>query len=571
MKKFISICISLLMTVSIAFYMPASASADETTAFKIKIVHTNDIHARITENAQSGIIGAEKLASIIEAYSEDADIDLVLDSGDTFHGQSIATLVQGESVAKLLAACGYDAMTPGNHDWNYGKDRLCELADIAELKMLAGNVVNEDGSRFFSDEFYIEEVTKNGNTLKVGIFGVIDPQIYSSTAPSNVAGLTFGDSVEYSKKAASELKDQGCDIIIALSHTYDPEELAAKVNGVDLWLCGHEHIDIDSTVTTPDGSKAFVVEGGYYMNHIGLIELDCEIDGDGNISELKFNNTVLDYEKASSYENNSTVTALLEEINVQQGIILNRKVGSSPVLLEGTWENLRIDETNLGKAVTSAYILVTGADIAFENAGGIRASIEAGDVTYGDIISVSPYGNYIVTKQISGAQLKEILEISIDIQLQSIAANDSGDYNAWPQSSGSYLQTGGMTVTYNPALEKGKRVISVKIGKESLDKNKMYTVATNNYIAVSSDYPQLANASKTGEFCACDEALIKFFEQSDDIIAASVAERGMLTTNRESNTSPYTIFMIKKIFVALALAAIVVLLIVKYCKKKRAV
>ena len=91
-----------------------------------------------------------------------------------------------------------------------------------------------------------------------------------------------------------------------------------------------------------------------------------------------------------------------------------------------------------------------GKDVAFENAGGIRASISEGDVTYGDIISVSPYGNYIVTKQVTGKQLKEILETALDIQMQCIAADESGDYDAWPQSSVSYLQTGGMTVVYDP-------------------------------------------------------------------------------------------------------------------------
>ncbi len=528
MKKIASLCTGLAVLLCAAFSVSFTAAAEDTADFQIRIVHTNDIHARIIENSDGGIIGMERLAGIIDEYNGGADIGLVLDSGDMFHGQSVATLVEGESVAELMKVCGYDAMTAGNHDWSYGKDRLTELADIADAKMLTGNVVDESGSPFFKDEFYTEEITKDGKTLKVGIFGVIDPKIYSSTAPSNVEGLTFTDSAEYARNAASALREQDCDVVIVLSHTYDPAGLAEQVDGVDLWLCGHEHIDLDTTVTTPNGSTAFVVEDGYYLYEIGLIQLDCTLDESGALVSFDYSRTAVDCEAASAYEKNAAASALLDEINAEQSVILGQTVGYSPAELDGVWEHLRIGETNLGRAITAAYLNETGADAAFENAGGIRASISEGDVTYGDIIGVSPYGNYIVTKQVTGAQLKEILETSIDIQLQCIVANNSGEYDAWPQSSGSYLQTGGMTVVYDPAQEYGSRVVSVEVGESPLENDRLYTIATNNYVAVSRYYPALAEAEETGEFCACDEALIEFFRQDGSVIEAAVSKQGMI-------------------------------------------
>ena len=119
---------------------------------------------------------------------------------------------------------------------------------------------------------------------------------------------------------------------------------------------------------------------------------------------------------------------------------LNRVIGTSPVELDGVWEHIRIGQTNLGNVITDAYLLATGADIAFENAGGIRASIAAGTVTYGDVINVSPYGNYVVTKKLTGAQIKEMLESSLTIQKNCIVANDSGEWDAWPNDSGSYCR-----------------------------------------------------------------------------------------------------------------------------------
>ncbi|MCI7691335.1 MAG: bifunctional metallophosphatase/5'-nucleotidase [Oscillospiraceae bacterium] len=536
MKKLTSFFTAVTVLIGLNLSMPITAGADDSADFQIRIVHTNDIHARVIENEKSSIIGVERLGDIIDKYTDGADIGLVLDSGDTFHGQSVATLVQGSSIAELMQSCGYDAMTAGNHDWSYGKDRLKELADIAETKMLTGNVVDENGKPFFRDEFYTEEITKDDKTLKVGVFGVIDPKIYSSTAPSNVEGLTFTDPVEFANKAAKALKDKGCDVVIALSHTYDPAGLAAQVDGVDLWLCGHEHIGLDTTVTTPDGSTAYVVENGYYLYQVGLIELNCALDENGELISLSFNRNALGYKEAAEYEKKAEVTALLDKINSEQSVILNKTVGSSPAELDGVWEHLRIDETNLGRAVTAAYLKATGADVAFENAGGIRASVKKGEVTYGDIIGVSPYGNYIVTKKVTGKQLKEILETSLDIQMQCIEAYERGDNDAWPQSSGSYLQTGGMTVVYDPAQEYGSRVISVEVGESPLDEDRLYTVATNNYAATSKYYPQLAEAEEVGEFCACDEALIEFFKQDSSVIEAAVNRQGMTAAPQDDST-----------------------------------
>lgn len=536
-KRIISVLLGAMLAVSTT--VCAYAQEDTTTDFCIKIVHTNDIHARVEENAGSGIIGMPKLKSVIDDFTDDSDMDLVLDSGDLFHGQSIATLVKGESVAELVKACGYDAMTAGNHDWNYGKDRLKELAKIADVEMLTGNVVEENGEQFFDNQYYFETAEKNGQELKVGIFGVIDPDIYSKTSQTNVEGLTFTDSVEYAKAASSELEQMGCDVVIALTHTYNPTELASSVDGVDLWLAGHEHIDISTEVTTPDGSKSYVVESGYYLYEAGLIDLDCSLDSDGEITDIRINADKTDYSAAGSLSDNAEVRSVLDNIKAEQSVILNNVVGTSPADLDGVWENLRIDETNLGRAVTDAYLLETGADIAFENAGGIRASVKKGDVTYSDIIGISPFGNYIVTKQITGKQLKEILETSIEIQKNSIVAYESGEYDAWPTNSGSYLQTGGISVEYNLDLEYGSRVISVKVGDEKLDDEKLYTVATNNFVAVSECYPQLANAEEAGEFSACDEALIKYFSQSEDIILNSVTTPRMIKTSAtEPETNP---------------------------------
>lgn len=530
----------LLLTFGIVFglfgAMPVQAqdgNASGSTIFDVKIVHTNDIHARVEEDDYNQVIGMDRLSGIAQTFTEGADGSLMLDSGDTFHGQPIATLVKGESVAKLMKACGYDAMTTGNHDWSYGKERLKELGGIANVKILSGNIKNADGTSFFDTDELVKEITKNGKTLKIGVFGVSDPEMKNKTTPSNVEGLDFQDAVDYAKREAATLKAEGCDVVIALSHTLDPKNVAAQVDGVDLWLCGHEHIELSESVTTPDGSKTYVSESGHYLNSVGLIDLNCTMDEDGSV-HVDYEKTSVDYEEAQKYPKDASVTAVLDTIKAENETALNRVIGTSPVELDGVWEHIRIGQTNLGNVITDAYLLATGADIAFENAGGIRASIAAGTVTYGDVINVSPYGNYVVTKKLTGAQIKEMLESSLTIQKNCIVANDSGEWDAWPNDSGSYLQVGGIVVRFDPAQPAGARVLSVQKDGQELDDTKEYTVAVNNYLAGSDSYPQLANAAEIGEYSCCEELLIQFFEQGSDAVTASAAKQNMIQTTKET-------------------------------------
>ena len=530
----------LLLTFGIVFglfgAMPVQAqdgNASGSTIFDVKIVHTNDIHARVEEDDYNQVIGMDRLSGIAQTFTEGADGSLMLDSGDTFHGQPIATLVKGESVAKLMKACGYDAMTTGNHDWSYGKDRLKELGGIANVKILSGNIKNADGTSFFDTDELVKEIIKNGKTLKIGVFGVSDPEMKNKTTPSNVEGLDFQDAVDYAKREAATLKAEGCDVVIALSHTLDPKNVAAQVDDVDLWLCGHEHIELSESVTTPDGSKTYVSESGHYLNSVGLINLNCTMDEDGSV-HVDYEKTSVDYEEAQNYPKDASVTDVLDTIKAENETALNRVIGTSPVELDGVWEHIRIGQTNLGNVITDAYLLATGADIAFENAGGIRASIAAGTVTYGDVINVSPYGNYVVTKKLTGAQIKEMLESSLTIQKNCIVANDSGEWDAWPNDSGSYLQVGGIIVRFDPAQPAGARVLSVQKDGQELDDTKEYTVAVNNYLAGSDSYPQLANAAEIGEYSCCEELLIQFFEQGSDAVTASAAKQNMIQTTKET-------------------------------------
>ncbi len=512
--------------------LPISVQAETDRSFQVSILHTNDIHGRVESNDGSQILGLERVRTLkLQKESEvGKDEVLLLDAGDYYHGQSVATLDKGASVAALLKATGYDAMTAGNHDWNYGKDRLKELEQLSGVPVVTGNVVNQDDNAFFDQKYFIQEVkNESGESMKIGVFGVIDPAIYHSTAPANVEGLTFTDMENYAKKAVGELKAEGCQVIVALAHCIDPAALAAKVDDVDLWVAGHEHSSINKEVTTPDGDKTLVVETGYYLWTIGNVDLECTLTEGGEVESLTLEEKMISYNEGTAIEKDAEITQLFQDIKAEQEPILAKEVAVISEDLEGGWEAVRIGETTLGRAITHGYLKATGADVAFENAGGIRASIKAGSVTYGDVLNVAPYGNYVVTLKLTGAELLSMMETSLDIMQANIASNEAGEYDGWVDNSGSVYQLSGMKIKYDPTQEKGSRIQESEIGGEPLDEEKEYVVAMNNYMATNVwDYPELEGKAALNEYGACEDILAEYLAAAGEELAADIHEENLI-------------------------------------------
>ena len=255
MKKLWSIVLCLAL-ICMPFGISAAEPLDDVV---ITIAHTNDIHARNSYDEYNRTIGFPKMKTILNNIGA----DLVLDAGDLFHGQAFATVENGESIARLVNAVGYDAMTPGNHDWNYGQEQLLKLEQIAGIPVMAGNVVKNSNEKFFNTDYMVKDV----DGVKVGVFGVIDPMVYSSTNPALMQGIKYTDMYEYANRIVDELKPQ-CDVIVCLSHMVDHETFAKQVQDVDLLICGHLHVEMSEQV-----GDTLIVETGEYMHNLSLIHI----------------------------------------------------------------------------------------------------------------------------------------------------------------------------------------------------------------------------------------------------------------------------------------------------------
>lgn len=512
-KKFGCVLLSAIMLSGISV---CAVSAEEKST-EIHIVHTNDIHGYY-KSTSGGQIGFDAVKTI--ADKENAD--LILDAGDTFHGQSFATVEEGKSIAELMDAVGYDAMTPGNHDWSYSADRLRELDRESSFTILASNVADTNGNRYFDNNFYIKNVTADdGTKVRVGVFGVIDEDFYTSTSAKNVENVRFENSAETATAYANFLRDdENCDIILALTHNANPEKFIAETSGIDAVIAGHQHILIDKYCTDSDGKSVKLVEANCFFKNVGVLTLTYSNEK-GVTDAVEKTYSSADTQGMSDEKIASDISA----IEKREQSVLSEVIGESSREYAYSWEELRTSEQEIGRIVTAAYLDFTGADVAMENAGGIRSGIPKGNVTYSDLISISPYGNVLVEKELTGQQIIDILEFSVDLMkknnavydLQKQAIKDGEDpyQYSWPDNSGSVMQFSGLSAVYDYSKPYGSRVSDVKIGGKAIDTLKTYRVVSNNYAFDSSDYGDVASLPTVKEYTTCEQILRDYIGKGD--------------------------------------------------------
>lgn len=559
----------------------------------VTVMHTNDIHGsyKYSYNASkgTGTIGFDGLAVLYSAQSNAPDF--LLDVGDTFHGQSFATMSEGKSIAELMDtfyANGYDATTPGNHDWSYGADKLRTMTGYSTtgtpFAMLCANAKSTSGVWSSSITKTLNRTWKDGEgsptfnyKIKVGVVGAMDESLGSSLRADLVAGTSFSGAADAINAEAKRLReDEGCNVIVCIAHTLNAKTFAAKLVGVDTLVAGHEHINLDENVTGADGKPVRVVEAGSAFAEVGLLSIPYEYDTRGTETTNDDMVTVSAGDSDEKLYTAKDVDDLLADPNNQNILdeVRNNKIKplddafeseSNKVLgtsstnyfygedAAGThgWEMVRTTDLRpskegdttkaqtIGHVICSSYLSLTGADpgltsadLAIENAGGIRGGIAAGNVTAGDVIAISPYGNTLETWTMTGADFLAALEHSLEIsdkcndsyELQQayVAAGhteqEAQDMYKWPDDSGSVLSFGGINVTIDWTQSEGKRIVSATLTKDgsTLDPAKTYTVATNNYIITNTtDFPTFANAKKLTEWGTCEAALRALIGQDD--------------------------------------------------------
>jgi len=508
-KRILSlVLIALLILSSISFVF--GTTQDEVK--KITIIHTNDTHSRLLDT--DGGLGFAKISTIIKNTKAENPNTLVLDAGDTLHGMPIVNISEGENAIKILEAAGYNFMTLGNHDFNYGQERLLELKDMTTVKMLSANILDENGKELFTP---YEIVDMDG--VKVGIFGLTTPETAYKTSPDNVIGITFADPIEISKKMVKELDDK-TDVIIALAHigldessVITSKQIAENVEGIDVIIDGHSHTVLDTGMLVND---TLIAQTGNYDKNLGFINIEVK---DGAV--ISKTAELLSTEASVDVVLDPKIADFINYIKLDNEPVFAQVVAKTDIDLDGARENVRAKETNLGNLSADAVRNASGADVGFVNGGNIRTSIPVGDITFGKVAELFPFGNTVQVKEITGADLIKVLEISV---------------SGYPATQGGFLQVSGLSYVFDPTQAVGSRIVEVTVGDSPLDTTAEYTVAINDFLGIGGDgYEVFKDYPVYAEFGTYEEIFADYLNTNG---TKGIEVSGRITVLEESQQNP---------------------------------
>ena len=490
-KRFPALFLALVMALALA--IPAGAAEGDTApaagaadsmAGSLVILHSNDVHGAID--------GYATIAAMKTAYEAAGAAVLLVDAGDFIQGDTTVSLSEGATAVELMDLAGYDVVTLGNHEFDYGYANLKKLTDSAKFQVVAANVLC-DGKAAFDANTVIE---RGGR--RIGVFGLVTPETATKVKPGKNQGVTFlagADLVACAKEQVAALKAAGCDLIVCLGHlginawaTDDRSiDVLEQVSGIDVFIDAHSHstlADYQALVTDGVVNGATLTSTGTKFQSIGVVT----VAADGTVTA---ENVALDQ---AGVVPAAAVADRAAAIRAAIDAEYSKVFAKTEVDLNGERApGNRSEETNLGDLITDAMLwkansLGEAADAAITNGGGIRAGIAAGDITKKDVNTVQPFGNDLYIVKVTGAELERILEVSTCTT---------------PVALGGFPQVAGLTFVLNTgtpfvkgdaypdsayfAPKSVDRVTVLTVGGEAFDRDATYTIATTDFLGTGGD------------------------------------------------------------------------------------
>nr|WP_321508125.1 bifunctional metallophosphatase/5'-nucleotidase [uncultured Celeribacter sp.] len=492
---------NVLMTSATMALLAGGAHAD----YALTILHTNDFHARFEpiskydsgcsseDNAEGKCFGGSaRLVTAVEEARARSDNSILVDGGDQFQGTLFYTYYKGKLAAEMMNKLGYDAMTVGNHEFDDGPEVLRGFMDALDFPVLMSNA-DFSGEDLLKDKLLKSTVIeKNGE--KIGLIGLTPQNTDELSSPG--PNVIFTDPSDAVQGEVDKLTEEGVNKIIVLSHSgyRVDKEVAANTTGVDVIVGGHTNTllgDMDGAegpYPTMVGDTA-ILSAYAYGKFLG--ELNVTFDDEGVIKEAVGAPIIMD---AAVSEDEATV-ARIAEAAVPLDEIRNKVVAEAMEAIDGARENCRTGECQMGVLVTDAMldrVKDQGIQIAIENGGGLRASIDAGPVTQGEVLTVLPFQNTLSTFFVTGEVIKAALE------------NGMGQFDD-PENDGRFPQVAGMKYVVESGNPTGERVVDIMVDMdgswEPLEMDKTYGVVSNNYVRNGGDgYKMFINAENVYDF-----------------------------------------------------------------------
>lgn len=474
-----------------------TAAAD----FTLNIVHINDLHSRVEpinkydstckaeDNAEGKCFGgyarvATKIAELREQF-KDQNL-LVLDAGDQYQGSLMYTTYKGDVEIEMMEKIGFDAMAVGNHEFDDGPEGLLKLVEGVSFPVISGNI-DVSNSNILAGKVKNHVVLDVGGE-KVAIISALATDTSETSSPGQA--VIFQDEIESLQGDVAALEAEGVNKIIALNHVGVKKDMAIAeaVKGLDAVIGGHSHTKFSNT---EEGAMAYptmvgdvpVVQAYAYSKYVGLLKL--VFDDAGKVTSATGDTILLD----ASVAEDPAIVARVAELAGPIDEMKNRVVATASAVIDGDRGSCRAKECAMGSLIADAMLARVagqGIEIAIQNGGGIRASIDAGDVTMGEVLTVLPFQNTLSTFNVSGETIVAALENGV---------------SQFEEGAGRFAQVAGMTYAFDPAKPAGERVSDVMVGGAPIDLAKVYGVVSNNYVRNGGDgYKMFLDAENAYDF-----------------------------------------------------------------------
>ncbi len=485
-----------LLTSAAALALTAGAASAD---YSITILHTNDFHARFEpiskydstcgeeDNAAGDCFGGSpRLQTAITEAKARAGNYLLVDGGDQFQGTLFYTYYKGKLAAEMMNQMGYDAMTVGNHEFDDGPEVLRGFVDSVDFPVLMSNA-DLSGETLLKGEIQKSTIIEKDGE-KIGLIGLTPQDTDELSSPGK--NVIFTNPVDAVQSEVDKLTEEGVNKIVVLSHSgYNVDlKVAEETTGVDVIVGGHSNTllgDMDGAEGPyPTMVKDTAIVSAYaYGKFLG--ELNVTFDDEGIIIEASGAPLIMDAavtEDAATKERISEAAKPLDEIR-------NKVIGESTDEINGSRDMCRAEECPMGNLVADAMldrVKDQGIEIAITNGGGLRASIDSGEVTMGEVLTVLPFQNTLSTFQVTGAVIKEALENGV---------------SEMEEGGGRFPQVSGISFTVTPSAEVGSRISDVMVGDAALDEAKTYGVVSNNFVRNGGDgYKMFTSAKQAYDF-----------------------------------------------------------------------
>lgn len=451
------------------------ASAARGSATRITILYTNDIHGHLAawtgwEGDLKGktVGGCGRLAAAIAEARKQAKDALLLDAGDLLGDSMIADLTEGKAMVEALNFLGYDAMSIGNHEPDFGIDVLRQRMKDATFTVLAANLIERKVGKPFAEPYIIKKVSG----VSVGILGLAYPKTAWTTASKNVVELEFQDPVPAVRHCLPQMRRDGAELIVVLSHLGlgGDKALAKAVEGIDVIVGGHSHNRMQKAEQV---GATLIVQAGAHGSDLGRLDLTIER---GKVMASDCTLTLLDHNKVAA---DSDAERLVERLCEPYRKALDEVIGVAAdwlvraQTLAGQDARLRDEESPVDSLFADILRQQTGADVALLPGVGYGVAIPPGAITAAQLRQLVPHEGKVVTLRLTGEQITEVLEQSIE----NVFSEDPA------VKVGGMIQVGGIRFRYDPKQMKGLRVWHVERTQGYWKPSDEYTVATNTMMA----------------------------------------------------------------------------------------